>query len=55
MNLIFMEILTIPYTYIWNLYPKKYIIVFCQKNVEIKKKKRQTVKSEYAHKHITAM
>lgn len=44
-----MEILTISYTYIWNLYPKKYIIVFCQNKCGNKEKKRQTVKSEYAH------
>lgn len=54
MNFIFMEILTISYTYIWNLYPKN-IIVFCPKKYGNKEKKRQTVKSEYAHKHITAM
>lgn len=50
MNFIFMEILTISYTYIWNLYPKN-IIVFCPKKYGNKEKKRQTVKSEYAHKH----
>lgn len=36
--------------------PKKiYHSILPKKNVEIKKKKRQTVKSEYAHKHKTAM
>lgn len=38
MNFIFMEILTISYTYIWNLYPKN-IIVFCQKKYGNKEKK----------------
>lgn len=36
--------------------PKKiYHSILPKKNVEIKKKNRQTVKSEYAHKYKTAM
>lgn len=51
-----MEILTISYTYIWNLYPKKYIIVFCQNKCGNKEKKKDRQSSQNMHiKYETAM